>query len=234
VLPPPWAFRLRSRFSTSPDRPEPRRSSDDHRRSVSYRLDTPTSPAVARCQRRLVSTSDDVIALVPRFGTPGRCEVRPEPRRNVAVTARSPPTLPDKRLRVPSERGACRLALHCSTIGSWRCTTETPKGLPGALDPARINARNIQPRRGLPVRRACCHARCGTACKPRRQRNRARPAHGSGEPKLTLSDHQLRSAAPARTPKPTAACATADCTQPIAHMKSETAMLPPPPRQKLR
>jgi hypothetical protein len=50
--------------------------------------------------------------------TPGRCGVRLEPCRNVTATARSPPTLPDKRLRIPSERRACRLVSHRNTVGS--------------------------------------------------------------------------------------------------------------------
>lgn len=98
--------------------------------------------------------------------TPGRCGVRLELHRDVAAATRSPPTLPDKRLRVPSERSACRLVSQRNTIDSWRCTTETPKGLPGARNLARITAEDVQPRRGLSAHRRCCHPRCGTACKP--------------------------------------------------------------------
>jgi hypothetical protein len=57
------ASRLKSRLSTSLDRFGLRSSGDDHSHSVSYRLDTPTSPAVARRRRQLVSASDDVIAF---------------------------------------------------------------------------------------------------------------------------------------------------------------------------
>jgi hypothetical protein len=55
--------RLRTRLTTRLDRSKTTSLADDHSRSVPYRLDTPTSPAVARCRRRFVSTSDDAIAV---------------------------------------------------------------------------------------------------------------------------------------------------------------------------
>jgi hypothetical protein len=96
--------------------------------------------------------------------TSGRCEVRLEPCRDVAAATRSPPTLPDKRLRVPSTRRACQWALQRNTVGSRRCTIDTPKGLLGARNLIRISAGNVQPRRGFAAHQGCCHPRCGTAC----------------------------------------------------------------------
>ena len=50
--------------STRPDWPKLRSSGDDNPRSVSYRLDTPTPPAVARRWRRLVSGSEKPSPLI--------------------------------------------------------------------------------------------------------------------------------------------------------------------------
>lgn len=67
-----------------------------------------------------------------------------------------------------------------------------------------------------------------------RRRNQARPAHGGRGSRSTLADHQLRSAASARTPTPTAACTIAGWTQPRTHMTSKPVMSPPPPRREHR
>lgn len=64
VLPPLCALHLGDRGSTRPDWPKLRSSSDDNPRSVSYRLDTPTPPAVARRWRRLVSRSEEPSPLI--------------------------------------------------------------------------------------------------------------------------------------------------------------------------
>jgi hypothetical protein len=56
------------------------------------------------------------------------------------------------------------LVSHRNTVRFGRCTRETPKGLPGALNPARNIAEDVQHRRELPAPRVCCHPRCGTAC----------------------------------------------------------------------
>jgi len=116
----------------------------------------PLAPARQRKRR--------VIASDPQPGKPGRCEVRSEPCRGVAATARSPQTMPDKRLLIPPERGACRLVSHRNMIRFGRCATEAPKDLPGARNVARNFTESVRRRRRLAVRRACCHALCGTAC----------------------------------------------------------------------
>jgi hypothetical protein len=64
VLPPLCALRLGDRSSTRPDWPKLRSSSDDNPRSVSYRLDTPTPPAVDSRWRRLVSGSEKPSPLI--------------------------------------------------------------------------------------------------------------------------------------------------------------------------
>jgi len=88
VLPPSCAPNLRDRSSTRPDWPERLRFSDDRDlRSVSYRLDTPAPPAVARRWRRLVSGSEEPSLLIRSPESP--VDVRSA--RNPAVTL--PPRL---------------------------------------------------------------------------------------------------------------------------------------------
>lgn len=96
---------------------------------------------------------------------PGRCGIRSEPCRDVAATAQAPQTLPDRRLQVLSEREACRLVSHRNTIRFGRYTWEPPKGLPGARNPKRNIAENVQHQREFAAHRTCCHARCRTACE---------------------------------------------------------------------
>jgi hypothetical protein len=56
------------------------------------------------------------IASDPQPELPGRRGVRPAPCRDVAATARALQTLPDRRLRVPSEHAACRLVSHRNAV----------------------------------------------------------------------------------------------------------------------
>jgi hypothetical protein len=67
MLPSLCALHLRDRRSTKPDRPEPRSFGDNQSRSLSYRLDTPAPPTVARLWCRLVSGSEE---LSPWFHSP--------------------------------------------------------------------------------------------------------------------------------------------------------------------
>lgn len=116
----------------------------------------PLAPAGQRKREAITS------GLQP--GKSGRCGVRSEPCCDVAATARSPQTLPDKRLLVPPGREACRLVSHRNMIRFGRCTAEVPKGLLGARNPARNSTENVRRRRGFAAHRARCHALCRTAC----------------------------------------------------------------------
>jgi hypothetical protein len=148
--------------------------------------------------------------------TPDRCEVRLEPCRDVAATTRSPPTLPDKRLRVPPERRTCRWALQRNTVRSGRCTTDTPKGLPGARNLMRISAENVQPRRRLSARRRCCHPRCGTACN-----------HSTTEPGSTRSRFVRAEARSIRSPaSPGGLDASAKTTRRVCDHRLDTTVHP--------
>lgn len=157
------ASRLKSRLSTRLDKSRLRVSGDDHSRPVSYRLDTPTSPAVARHRRQLVSASDDVIAFDSIRKRPVDVGFGWNPV--VTLPPRRDPHRPCQTRNSEYLRyEACRLALHRNTVGSRRCITEIPKDLPDARNLTRNNAEDVQPRRGLTARRACCHTLCGTAC----------------------------------------------------------------------
>jgi hypothetical protein len=148
--------------------------------------------------------------------TPDRCEVRLEPCRDVAATTRSSPTLPDKRLRIPSGRRTCRWVSQRNAIDLERCTTDTPKGLPGARRLTRISAENVQPRRGLAAHRRCCHPRCGTACN-----------HSTTEPGSTRSRVARAEARSFRSPaSPGGLDASAKTTRRVCDYRLDTTVHP--------
>lgn len=159
------SLRLGSRSSTRLDSSGLQRFGDDHSRSVSYRLDTPTPPAVARLRRRLVSASDGATASEPQSGNArpmwGPAGTLPQRCRRVAI-----PTDPTRQ-ETPDTFGTRSVPIGLATQhdGSRRHTMETPKGLLGARNLARVTIGNVRPRRGFSAHRGCFHPCCGTVCK---------------------------------------------------------------------
>jgi hypothetical protein len=116
VLPPPCASHLGARSSTRPDWTEPLRFGDNKPPlsilSVGYTHAASGRPLTTQAfqrKRRAVTSG-------PQPVSSGRCGVRPELDRDVAATVRAPQTLPNRRLRVPSERVSCRMASHRHTL----------------------------------------------------------------------------------------------------------------------
>lgn len=108
MSPPPCTRNLGARSSARPDWTEPLRFGDNKPPlsilSVGYAYAARGCPLTTQApqQKRRAVTSG------PQPVTPGRCGVRPELDRDVAATVRAPQTLPNRRLRVPSERVSCR------------------------------------------------------------------------------------------------------------------------------
>ena len=226
------ASSLRFRISTRLDSSRLRSSGDDHSRSVPYRLDTPTSSAVARRRRQLVSASDDVIAFDPIWKRPVDVGFGWNPAATLP-SRRDPPRPCQTRDSGYLRNEACRLALHRNTVDSRRCTTETPKGLPGARNLTRIIAEDPTSAWTPGAPSVLPHSLRNSMLAGRR-RNRTLPDCGLCEPKLTLPALLLRPAASTQAPTPTVATRIADWTRPNTHMKSKPMMLPPSPRQELR
>jgi hypothetical protein len=122
------------------------------------------------------------------------CGVRPEPCRDVAATARSPPTLPDRRHQVPSARRTCRLGFASQHESLRTMHPGNPEGSPWRpqprVFPLRTSNTGVDSRRSERVATFVAEQH-----ESARRRNRARPGHGSCGPKPALSDHQLGSAA---------------------------------------
>jgi hypothetical protein len=164
-------------------------------RLVSYRLDTPTSPAVARRCRRLVSDCDherpslhgrerpvqhasvgafhDVAAAEPIPADPARQEVR-VPLDSQRLLLRSHITV--QRACGASTSGISRdpVGVRC-VAARTRWKSQKPAWTSGAA--------GVSPRRRRPSMLTAKHRRPGEA------------GHSRGEPKLSSSDHQLLLAA---------------------------------------
>jgi len=151
MSPPPCALHLGDRSSPSPTGPNRFASATTSLRSVSYRLDTPTSPAVARRWRRFVSGSEEPSLLVGS----SVCPADAGSDRSPAATL--PPRLEPHRpcqTGDPAYRRNASMPIglasqHGFASGVFR---GTPKDLLGTLDPMRNTPRMFDA--GVDSRRA--------------------------------------------------------------------------------
>lgn len=132
--------------------------------SVSYRLDTPAPPTVARLWHRLVSRSEQLSLAIRSSEMPDRCGIRLEPCRDVTATVdpHRPCQTRDSRYHRNAERADWSRTATRFASGD---APEKSRRIPLAPStPRKTSPKNVQHRRGLPAHRVCCHPLCGTAC----------------------------------------------------------------------
>jgi hypothetical protein len=154
--------------------------------SVGYTNTASGCPPVApaRQRKRKAITSD------PQPGMPGRCGVQLEPCHDVAAATRSPPTLPDKRLLVPSERRTCRLVSHRNTHASG----DAPRK-PRRVSPAPATSHELPPKKSNIGVSSRCIERVATPVAEQLLIARRRRPSSAGPRILRVETRSLRSPA---------------------------------------
>jgi len=141
-----------SEFAAPPDPTGPclEPSATTNFRFASYRLDTPAPPAVARLWCWLVRGSEELSPPARSPESPADVGFGWNPA--ATLPPRSIPTDP-ARQETPGTNGTQSVPIGVTPQHDrfGRYTRSTPKGPPGARNPARNIAEDVQRRRGLPA-----------------------------------------------------------------------------------